>query len=252
MLFALFHFGRQFDSSNPPLPYAVLFPTFGFLTVLLWFGWLAHSKERIMENELLVQHAYYDALTKLPNRLLLYDRLMILLAGIHRSRGFLAVHMMDLDGFKQTNDTLGHQAGDELLAQVADRIRKACRETDTVARLGGDEFVILQPVDAEKQASILGNRIITAVRQPYTLSKGVVEIGCSIGTTCTDSPDISLDEVIGQADHALYQSKSAGGNTLTVFSHFPDTAIRREPYRMATPLRSLSASAKSATGSSYR
>lgn len=173
-------------------------------------------------GDILIQYAYHDALTKLPNRLLLRDRLSVQLAAIRRSRISVAMLMIDLDEFKQINDALGHLAGDELLVQVAERISETCRDTDTVARLGGDEFAVIQAIEERDQASVLANRIIANLGRPFDLARGQVHIGCSIGITITQSPDARLEELIDEADFALYRSKKRGGNVLTIFDRSAD------------------------------
>lgn len=152
--------------------------------------------------------------------------------------------MIDLDGFKQANDTMGHRMGDELLVQVGHRLRAACRETDTVARLGGDEFVILQQIEEEAQAAILGNRVVDSLSRPFYLPKGEAVIGCSVGITVTSDHNSALADLIDQADSALYQSKSLGGNTLTFFQA-PDLdddtprTTEREPQARITPAKKV-------------
>lgn len=175
------------------------------------------------DQDSLIHYAYHDALTKLPNRLLLRDRLSVQLAATRRSDISVAVLMIDLDEFKVINDDMGHLAGDELLVAVADRIRQSCRDTDTVARLGGDEFVVIQVVEESDQAAVLANRIIASLARPFELGKGQVKVGCSIGITITQSADAGLESLIEEADLALYRSKKLGGNVVTIFD--PNSGI---------------------------
>lgn len=175
------------------------------------------------DEDSLIHYAYHDALTKLPNRLLLRDRLSVQLAAMRRSEISVAMLMIDLDEFKVINDDLGHLAGDELLVRVADRIRQSCRDTDTVARLGGDEFVVIQVVEEPDQVLVLANRIIASLARPFSLDKGQVKVGCSIGVTITQSADARLESLIEEADVALYRSKKLGGNVVTIFD--PDSGI---------------------------
>lgn len=175
------------------------------------------------DEDTLIHYAYHDALTKLPNRLLLRDRLSVQLAAMRRSEISVAMLMIDLDEFKVINDDHGHLAGDELLVRVADRIRQSCRDTDTVARLGGDEFVVIQVVEEPDQVLVLANRIIASLARPFDLDKGQVKVGCSIGVTITQSADARLESLIEEADVALYRSKKLGGNVVTIFD--PDSGI---------------------------
>ena len=217
--YVLHQLGAYLDMLRQPPPYAFLVPLFGILATAIVYEQRRRgaNAQRERDGELLAQQAFHDALTNLPNRLLLRDRLTYQLATMKRAHIDVALLMIDLDGFKQINDTLGHLAGDELLVQVADRIRQTCRETDTVSRLGGDEFAVLQPIEERNQAAVLANRIITSLSQPFLLSRGRVQIGCSIGITITEDPDVRLEELIGEADYSLYHSKKLGGNTLTFF-----------------------------------
>lgn len=217
--YGLHQLGAYLDMMREPPPYAFLIPLFGVLGAMIVYERRrrGENEEREREGELLARQAFHDALTSLPNRLLLRDRLSFQLASMKRAHINIALLMIDLDGFKQVNDTLGHLAGDELLVQVADRIRQTCRETDTVARIGGDEFAVLQPIEERNQAAILANRIITSLSQPFVLSRGRVQIGCSIGITITEDADVRLEELVDEADFSLYHSKKLGGNTLTFF-----------------------------------
>lgn len=140
----------------------------------------------------------------------------------------MAMLMIDLDEFKQINDALGHLAGDELLVQVAGRISETCRDTDTVARLGGDEFAVIQAIEDREQAAVLANRIIASLARPFDLARGQVRVGCSIGITITQSPDARLEELIDEADFALYRSKKRGGNALTIFDRSADAFNRAD------------------------
>lgn len=174
--------------------------------------------------ELKVQElAYQDALTGLPNRLLLMDRLQQLLATTARNRQPGALLYMDLDHFKEVNDTLGHEQGDELLKQVAHRLRDCVRQTDTVARLGGDEFVVLladlgdTEVAATTQAGLLGEEIMRSLSRPYELQGGLVSSTPSIGVVMIRGGLQGTDELLKQADIALYQAKDAGRATLCFF-----------------------------------
>ncbi len=167
--------------------------------------------------------AFYDPLTRLPNRRLLLDRLKQALASSVRSGKDGALLFIDLDNFKTLNDTLGHDIGDLLLQQVADRLTSCVREGDTVARLGGDEFVLVlvdlseQDLDAAAQTEAVANKILTNLNRPYQLGQHDYRSTPSIGATLFNNHQSSLDELLKQADIAMYQAKKAGRNTVRFF-----------------------------------
>ena len=168
--------------------------------------------------------AYYDPLTALPNRRLLADRLQQALASSARSGREGALLFIDLDNFKTLNDTLGHDKGDLLLQQVAQRVTLCIREGDTVARLGGDEFVVMlenlseNSSEAASQAKIVGEKMLYAISRPFDLATGQdYRSSSSIGVTLFDAPSNSSDELMKRADLAMYQAKAAGRNTLRFF-----------------------------------
>lgn len=165
-------------------------------------------------QERIAYMAHYDALTGLPNRALFYDRLAHALTLSRRNRGGLALMFLDLDGFKQVNDTLGHQAGDQLLLQVAQRLHHCVRESDTVARLGGDEFtVILNGTHVQQDVSMIAEKIIAAMALPFSLEGKEARIGVSIGIARYSEDADSEDALVRKADQAMYEAKSAGKNT---------------------------------------
>jgi len=167
--------------------------------------------------------AYYDPLTQAPNRRLFRDRLQQALAGCARSRRKGALLFVDLDNFKILNETAGHEVGDQLLVEVARRIGNCVRDGDTVARLGGDEFVALledlsgNRREAAAETNEVGERILSALAQPYTIAGRLHHSAASIGVTLFIDAVDSLDELLKQADIAMYQAKSAGRNTLRFF-----------------------------------
>jgi len=173
----------------------------------------------------ILYQANYDLLTGLPNRTLLMDRLHQGLLAARRQQGGLAVLFIDLDRFKAVNDLYGHGIGDELLQQVADRLKGAVRETDTIARFGGDEFVVLlQNIEGGEEAALVANKIIELVSQPFDLSSRRVTIGASIGITLYPndiSMGASVDDsgslLLSNADMAMYQAKARGRNHFQFF-----------------------------------
>jgi diguanylate cyclase (GGDEF)-like protein len=175
--------------------------------------------------------AFFDPLTGLPNRRLLLDRLRQTLAISIRSKRKRALLFVDLDDFKTLNDTLGHHIGDLLLQEVARRIIASIRETDTVARLGGDEFVVLLqdlselPEDAAAQAKTVAEKILTSIHEPYLLDGRECRSSSSIGITVFGNPQDTTNEVLQQADIAMYQAKAAGRNTMHFFAPALQAAV---------------------------
>jgi diguanylate cyclase (GGDEF)-like protein/PAS domain S-box-containing protein len=167
--------------------------------------------------------AFYDPLTRLPNRRLLLDRLRQALASTSRSGRNGALLFIDLDRFKTLNDTLGHSVGDLLLQQVGQRLATCIREGDTVARLGGDEFVVMLEdlnnnlEESTKQTEAVGEKILATLGQPYLLDGHEHHSTPSIGITLFRGHHYSIDELLKQADMAMYRSKNAGRNTLRFF-----------------------------------
>ena len=161
----------------------------------------------------LALQAHHDALTGLPNRRSLHDRLTGALKRLARQPGAVAVLFLDLDGFKKVNDTLGHETGDELLRVVAGRIQASIRDADTAARIGGDEFVVvLENVtgDPEAAAGRVAAKLIAAVSAPLELPAGRAVVGTSIGIAVTADPTHDPDALLRAADNAMYRAKSTG------------------------------------------
>lgn len=163
--------------------------------------------------------AHYDALTNLPNRVLLADRLMQAMLQAHRRGSQLAVVFLDLDGFKNINDSYGHDIGDQLLMNLAVRFKEALREGDSIARLGGDEFVaILIDLSSEKDCVPLLERLLSAAVRPLNINNRVLNVSASLGVTFYPQTDeIDADQLLRQADQAMYQAKLAGKNQFQVF-----------------------------------
>jgi diguanylate cyclase (GGDEF)-like protein len=157
--------------------------------------------------------ALHDALTGLPNRRLLFDRLALGIAHARRNTSMMAVMCLDLDGFKQVNDSLGHDAGDALLRLVADRLVATVREEDTVARLGGDEFVIALWESGHADAvAKLAEKVVQAVSEPYQIQGHDVHITVSVGVGMYPTHGEAVETLIKCADMALYEAKRTGKN----------------------------------------
>ena len=181
----------------------------------------------IRQNQDKISHmAHYDALTDLPNRALFYERMGKLLRSGSQNPNF-AVLSLDLDHFKSVNDTLGHPIGDKLLQAAAGRMRRCVRETDMVARLGGDEFAILQVTfDKPADVSSLASRLIGTVGAPYQLDGHQVMVGTSVGIALAPVDGREPDQLIKNADLALYRCKADGGSVYRFFEADMDARMR--------------------------
>ena len=158
-----------------------------------------------------------DALTGLPNRLLFSDRLDQAMRRTRRSKGQIALLFLDIDNFKDVNDTLGHLAGDALLIEFGSRLTQVVRASDTVCRLGGDEFIILlDPIDKPAHAESVAQAVLQRVAEAVELSSQAVHITTSIGIATYQGENITPDEFIARADSALYKAKNSGRNQLQV------------------------------------
>ncbi len=159
---------------------------------------------------LLKNRAYYDQLTQLPNRLLLFDRIKQEIKKYRREKNSFGLMFVDIDGFKNINDSFGHEIGDELLIEISRRIENIIRITDTVSRLGGDEFVILLPDMSDKALlAKLANMIIEVISDINSISSSPINISASIGISIFDEED-SVNSIINRADKAMYEVKKKG------------------------------------------
>ncbi|MEJ2452583.1 MAG: EAL domain-containing protein [Candidatus Thiodiazotropha sp.] len=171
------------------------------------------------DEEKIRYQANFDALTALPNRSLLTDRLSQAILSANRENWKLALLFIDLDQFKVVNDTFGHVMGDELLQLVAKRIRKCVREADTVARFGGDEFVILmQDVTDLEAPALVASKVITEVTRSFILYEREIYIGASVGITVYPDDALTPDALLRNADMAMYQAKERGRNNYQFFT----------------------------------
>jgi diguanylate cyclase (GGDEF)-like protein/PAS domain S-box-containing protein len=170
--------------------------------------------------------ATHDALTDLPNRMMLRDTLEQAISRVRRGE-LVALHYIDLDHFKAVNDTLGHQVGDDLLKQVADRLRACVRETDTVARLGGDEFAVIQTALAEvNDAALLAQRLRDSVGAPYSVDGHHVVVDISVGIAMSPDDGVTVEELLKSADLAAYAAKASGRGTFRFFEAEMDRRIK--------------------------
>jgi len=189
-------------------------PMSGGGTVLL----LEDATERTNAEARITHLARYDELTALPNRVSFRDEIERLLAISHNSERLSALLFIDLDQFKQVNDTLGHPCGDQLLCAVANRLREMLRPEDFVARFGGDEFVVFQQnINAPEDAASLARRIVERLSERYRIDNHLVEIGASVGIALTSPEGVSADTLLKNADMALYRAKADGRGTFCFF-----------------------------------
>jgi diguanylate cyclase (GGDEF)-like protein/PAS domain S-box-containing protein len=184
----------------------------------------------LKESQRKLEHlAYHDALTGLPNRALLGDRIKQALAAVRRHNGLVAICFLDLDDFKPVNDTYGHQNGDRLLIEVANRLKDAVRETDTVARIGGDEFaLLLGELESAQEAQEILSRLLLRVALPYQFDHITAVISASIGYTLVPGDDGDPDSLLRHADQAMYVAKQEGRNRFHLFDIEQDLRIRHK------------------------
>ena len=204
--------------------------------------------ERRQTERSLEYQASHDALTDLPNRALMQERLQRAVFVAHGNNKPLALFLLDLDRFKEVNDTYGHRHGDLLLQQVAGRLHEVLRDSDTVARLGGDEFAVLLPGTSEPGAVIVAKKIISTLSQPFIVEGQTLDIGGSIGIALHPENGEDSETLMHAADVAMYVAKRAHGG-YAVYSHDQESQpTGRSHHRAASESRSSDA-AKPATSS---
>src|SRR5581483_11279643 len=182
--------------------------------------------ERKLAEERIQFLAYYDALTGLPNRALLHDRLAKALASARRHEEKLALLFLDIDRFKVINDSLGHSIGDLLLKEVAERLKRSAREQDTVARLGGDEFiVVLGAIKNVGDVAVTAERIVGALAAPITIQRHSLTVTCSLGITIFPDHGSDAETLVKNADAAMYSAKDHGRNNFQFFTEHMNLAV---------------------------
>lgn len=189
------------------------------------------SHQKALEDRL-ERLAHYDSLTGLPNRILFFDRLDRLYQLVRRDQRALGLLYIDLDGFKQINDTQGHDAGDLALKEVARRLLTCVRESDTVCRMGGDEFtVLISSVDGNLCAETVARKIVDTLSEPFEINGLRQTLAASIGISLLPGDAQNTDELLQHADQAMYQVKSHGKNTWRVYHpEMNDTDTIRDPF----------------------
>ena len=170
------------------------------------------TDRRRAESELTHQ-ATHDPLTGLPNRVLLEDRLQQACARLHDASEAVSLLFIDLDGFKAVNDSYGHTIGDQVLIEVARRLRRIVRSVDTVARLGGDEFVAFCEGLPEREVREVVQRLHDAIGVPLMIKGEAIRIGASIGVEATRDPRATFDDLLARADQAMYREKRLNSTT---------------------------------------
>src|SRR2546421_1980786 len=192
-------------------------------------GWVAIYEditERHRAEEHIAHMARHDALTQLPNRVLLREKMAEGLARVDSHGEPMAVFYLDLDNFKAVNDTLGHPIGDKLLGTIATRIRGAVREGDTIARLGGDEFAVLQGHSSPEAAGALARRLVSVISDPIEIDGQEINSGVSIGIALAPNDGNAADHLMKCADLALYRAKAEGRGTFRFFEPDMDASIQ--------------------------
>jgi diguanylate cyclase (GGDEF)-like protein len=182
------------------------------------YCFLRDTTQRRQTEEKIRHLAHYDALTDLPNRRLLTDRLQRAIAHAKRNSLNLALMFIDLDKFKQVNDTVGHEGGDILLAAAAKRLQLCMRDSDTLSRLGGDEFIVLLPsITATDDALLVANKVLHCLQEPFDIAGQSCMVGASIGIAAYPVHGINEKMLISRADAAMYMAKHGGGNGVQLY-----------------------------------
>jgi len=207
-----FKSGKIFDRYSAPLV-----DSKGRYRGRIWY--FRDITDRKVAEERIQFLAYYDALTGLPNRTLLQDRLAKALAGASRRNDKVALLFLDLDGFKIINDSLGHSVGDLLLKQIADRLKRFSRDQDTVARLGGDEFlIVLSDVKDIPDAAVAAERLMDAMTGGFVVQGHPLSVSCSLGISIFPEHGVDGETLIKNADAAMYSAKDNGRNNIQLFT----------------------------------
>lgn len=202
-------------------------------SIIRWYGTVEDIHERKLAKERLRYAAYHDDLTGLPNRRFFHERLQQIVAEAVNLQRVVGLLLIDVDHLKQTNDRFGHDAGDALLRALGARLRSAVGATDTVARLSGDEFAIILPdVADESQIAAMARAVLTQMQEPLRRNGSTLEFRISIGGTVAAGPGMTTEQLLKQADLALYHCKGSGRGMFTMFN----PAMREEAQKIASAL----------------
>jgi diguanylate cyclase (GGDEF)-like protein/PAS domain S-box-containing protein len=193
--------------------------------------------ERLASQKLIHYQAYHDLLTGLPNRALFLDRLSNAISTARRHKNKLTVMFLDLDRFKFVNDTLGHDVGDALLKQIAGRLKKCLRESDTLARIGGDEFIVLLPhVESITTAKAVAEKIVKAIKEPLVIANHELCVTTSVGISMYPQDGTTADALIKNADIAMYHTKDLGKDGFNIFTQ-ELSALQRQQLSIESEIR---------------
>ncbi len=230
------------NKSGETIPILLSVSAFRYENIHYFTAIIQDISERVMFEKRLARLAYYDSLTGLPNRRLFHDRLSQAMERARRNEKLVGILFLDLDHFKDINDTLGHLFGDRLLQETAKRLSNLLRKEDTVARLGGDEFtVILENISNVADAENVAKKILHSISQPFKLGEHEIHITSSIGITLYPFDDSDIERLIMNADGAMYQAKLHGRGTYELYT--------AKIYSEATERRALETSFRKAVES---
>ncbi|MFZ1085818.1 MAG: GGDEF domain-containing protein [Terracidiphilus sp.] len=213
--------------------HTLLVLAFALTGTLLVLAWVVALRKQVKQQTILLREseerfrhmALHDSLTGLATRLLLDDRLNAAVEAARRHQAALALLMIDLDKFKEVNDTFGHHGGDEVLRLTAARLMEAVRKSDTVARMGGDEFVVLLPdINDSLMAESIAAKIVKSLAEPVRFEERPIPVSVSVGVCTFAADDLDIERLLKAADEALYKAKAEGRNCYYVFTPDPDTA----------------------------
>lgn len=233
-----------------PLNWGTLINALAILLATAFFVWLLAGdlkralqrlevdNQRLQESNTRIEVlAHHDSLTNLPNRVLARDRLEQAIAAARRSGAVVAVLFVDLDNFKTVNDSLGHSAGDALLCDVADRLQRSVRDSDTVSRQGGDEFlIVLSQLVSEEDASAAAAKLLAQINQPLQVTGHALSASGSIGIAMFPKDGEDVDTLLKNADLAMYRAKESGRNTFQFFNADMNSSVL-EHLHLATGIR---------------
>ncbi|MGI8713632.1 MAG: putative bifunctional diguanylate cyclase/phosphodiesterase [Solirubrobacteraceae bacterium] len=217
------------DGTEFPVELSLALPQSTEADGTVFYGFVRDISERRRGEEQLTYMAYHDALTELPNRILAEEQIELALARARRSDGAVALMFVDLDGFKEVNDRLGHAAGDRVLSGVAARLRSVLRDSDMLARHGGDEFLVLLadlPPDAAVAVEHVGGKLLDSLREPFDLAGRELRAGASIGVSLYPADADDTETLLRHADAAMYNAKAAGGRRLA-FHELSEAVLSR-------------------------
>lgn len=202
---------------------------------LHYLGLFSDITEIKEQQQALEMMAHYDMLTQLPNRTLFADRFQQAIAHSVRQNSLLGVIFLDLDGFKPINDTYGHETGDQVLIEVAQRIKACIRPDDTASRLGGDEFaILLNDISSLAHCERLVSRLLRTIQLPYRIDGDTIQLGASMGVTLYPLDHADADTLLRHADQAMYQAKQTGRNRYAIFDAVHDKQILLQQSQLDT------------------